>query len=90
MVFSQDLLWRGVSRLSRAGECARSINGNQQLKFDKIFSLQDYRLQIEECQKKIIEIALEKTKGNKAQAARNLGIHVTHFHKLFRQFFKTE
>ena len=36
--------------------------------------------------KKLIEIELIKTRGNKAQAARNLGIDRSNFHKMIKQY----
>jgi transcriptional regulator with GAF, ATPase, and Fis domain len=46
---------------------------------------ESFHQQMKFYQSKIIQRAIDKNKGNKTQAARQLGLHVTHLHKKLKQ-----
>lgn len=54
-------------------------------KLEALHSDKGYHEQMGEFQKNLIKKALSVAEGNKAQAARNLGIHVTHLYKILKQ-----
>ncbi|MBI2340496.1 MAG: sigma-54-dependent Fis family transcriptional regulator [Deltaproteobacteria bacterium] len=89
----QNVIERSVA-LCPAGEAIKihDLEGGLwdqlQEEAEKILRRGGYHQQMEEFQRRLVKRAIHQAGGNKARAARTLGIHVTHLYKMMKQLEK--